>query len=360
MVLISELDKVMISDGKFTDIVDKVEGTIGTLTETTDAFEETTQKLNVWVRSQMNFSDKAEVLIMQLEEFRDMNGSVWDRYRAEMEKSVNIVANTSTTLSKDLENINQEFYDRLNDTLQNLDGLIQRFMNGPVHKSTPTMKHKRESFWIPYADLMTVLMVIFLFIALAYMGLLQEKVGIVEDAKRKIYTDLKNEFGDVAAEWNLEVNKDLSIRFNNADGLFAQNNGAPTRKFISILNDFIPKYLAIITKPEYKTSIQEVRIEGHTANGDYRQTVELSQQRANSVLFYLTRHPSFTRLTPKDRRTLEYTLTTSGYGWSRALDADGNYSRVTRKEFDVQSRRVEFRIVTDSDRVIEELKRVKL
>ena len=32
---------------------------------------------------------------------------------------------------------------------------------------------KKESFWIPYADLMTVLMVIFLFISLSYMGLVQ-------------------------------------------------------------------------------------------------------------------------------------------------------------------------------------------
>lgn len=128
--LITELDKVMISDGKFTEIVDKVEGTIDTLTSTTDAFEETTQKLNVWVRNQMNFSDKAEVLIKQLEDFRNLNGSVWDRYRMEMEKAVKIVAQTSTTLSRDLENINQEFYDRLNDTFQNLDNLIQRFMSG--------------------------------------------------------------------------------------------------------------------------------------------------------------------------------------------------------------------------------------
>lgn len=134
MLLLNELDKVMISDGKFTEIVSKVEGSVGTLSKTTDAFDATTQKLNIWVRNQMNFNDKAEILVKQLEEFRNLNGSVWDKYRTEMDKAVNIVSKTSTTLKNDLENINQEFYDRLNDTLQNLDGLIQRFMDGQTAK----------------------------------------------------------------------------------------------------------------------------------------------------------------------------------------------------------------------------------
>lgn len=222
------------------------------------------------------------------------------------------------------------------------------------------MKHKKESFWIPYADLMTVLMVIFLFIALAYMGLLQAKVTGVENVKEEIYKDLSQEFENVASEWNLKVNKDLSVRFKDADGLFAKNSGIPTAKFQDILNQFVPKYLAIISKPEYKKSIQEVRIEGHTANDIYQHGIELSQQRANNVLFYLTNHSSFTSLNPENQRNLRYILTASGYGWSRALDEDGNFSSVTRKPFHIQSRRVEFRIVTNSDKVIEELNRIKL
>ncbi len=223
------------------------------------------------------------------------------------------------------------------------------------------MKGKKENFWIPYADLMTVLMVIFLFIALAYMGLLQETVGQVEDVKQEIYDDLRTEFGKVASKWNLEVNKDLSIRFKDADGLFVVGSGTPSPKFLGILNQFIPRYLKIIAKPAYKKYIQEVRIEGHTANDpSYKHSIELSQQRANSVLFYLVGHPVFGKLTLEQQRALRYTLTTSGYGWSRALDADGNYSKLSRKEFNVQSRRVEFRIVTTSDQVIEELNRMNL
>lgn len=130
MSLVDELEKVMISDEKFTSITGKVESTVDTLFMTTNAFEATTEKLNGWVRNQMNFNEKAEILVKQLEEFRNLNGSVWDKYRSEMSKAVSIISSTSTALKEDLEDINQEFYERLNDTLQNLDGLIQRFMSG--------------------------------------------------------------------------------------------------------------------------------------------------------------------------------------------------------------------------------------
>lgn len=222
------------------------------------------------------------------------------------------------------------------------------------------MKHNKESFWIPYADLMTVLMVIFLFIAMAYMGLLQEKVGQVENVKQQIYTDLKQEFQQEATKWNLEINKDLSIRFKNADGLFSFGSGTPSPKFTRILNQFIPRYLAIVSQEKYRSNIQEVRVEGHTADDDYQHSIELSQQRANSVLFYLTSHPYFRSLQSEKQKNLRYLLTTSGYGWSRALDANGEFSSKTKKEFDIQSRRVEFRIVTNSDQVINELSKIKL
>ena len=63
------------------------------------------------------------------------------------------------------------------------------------------MKNKKENFWIPYADLMTVLMVIFLFISLAYMGLVQiqkkQQDKIFEEykeTKENLYNELKETF----------------------------------------------------------------------------------------------------------------------------------------------------------------------
>ena len=126
--LVQELRRVMIDDGKFQEITNKLTKTIETLETTTESFDETTSKLNDWVKTEKNFKEAAQILIAKLEEFKDFNGDVWDKYRQEMTKAVSIVKDTSTRLGGDLENINSEFYERLNDTLTNLDQCIQRFV----------------------------------------------------------------------------------------------------------------------------------------------------------------------------------------------------------------------------------------
>jgi hypothetical protein len=128
--LVDTLEKVMISDNKFIEITNNIVSTIDTLKDTTDSFEETTNKLNDWVRTERNFKDSADILIVKLEEFRDLNSDVWKKYREEMSSAVSIIKKTSTSLGEDLTNINNEFYERLNDTLSNLDLCIQRFLPG--------------------------------------------------------------------------------------------------------------------------------------------------------------------------------------------------------------------------------------
>ena len=129
--IVIELQKVMIDDKKFTEIINTLTTTIETLSNTTDNFEETTNKLNDWVKTEKNFKESAKILIAKLDEFKDLNSDVWKRYREEMSSAVSIVKNTSKSLSDDLENINAEFYERLNDTLNNLDQCIQRFVVPP-------------------------------------------------------------------------------------------------------------------------------------------------------------------------------------------------------------------------------------
>lgn len=126
--MIRELSKILIEDGKFQDVTSKLLSTVETLNKTTDSFDETTNKLNGWVRTQMTFNDKAEVLIKQLDDFKNLNGEVWDKYRAKMEESVGIISKASKSLSSDLNNINQQFIESLNTTLTSLDECIQRIV----------------------------------------------------------------------------------------------------------------------------------------------------------------------------------------------------------------------------------------
>lgn len=126
--LILQLQKVMIDDNKFEQIITKINSTVNTLNSTTNEFEETTNKLNDWIKNERNFKESAQLLISQLDEFKNLNGSVWDKYREELNNSIGLIKGTSERLGNDLDNINAEFYERLNDTFTNLDLLIQRFI----------------------------------------------------------------------------------------------------------------------------------------------------------------------------------------------------------------------------------------
>lgn len=127
--LIHELQKVMIEDTKYQDLVTKLTSTIDTLKGNTDAFDETTNKLNTWVIKQMNFSDSVAKLLTRLEEIdkiKDINDVFWNNTKTQLNEGVSVIEKASLRLSSDLDSINAEFYERLNDTLQNLDTLIQR------------------------------------------------------------------------------------------------------------------------------------------------------------------------------------------------------------------------------------------
>jgi hypothetical protein len=129
--LIEELQKVMIDDTKYQEIVGQLTSTINTLKKNTDTFDETTNKLNDWVRNQMNFTDSVAKLLTRLEEIdriKDINEVFWESTKKQLNEGVSVIEKASKRLSSDVENINEEFYERLNDTLQNLDTLIQRII----------------------------------------------------------------------------------------------------------------------------------------------------------------------------------------------------------------------------------------
>lgn len=128
--LIISLQNVLINDTKFAEMTDKIDKAITSVKLATDEFEEITSNVNNWANKQSTFNDKIQTVIVQLDEFKNFNGTLWDSYRKEMNKSVGIIKEASETLNTDLTEINSQFYERLNDTLTNLDELIQRFMTG--------------------------------------------------------------------------------------------------------------------------------------------------------------------------------------------------------------------------------------
>ena len=222
-------------------------------------------------------------------------------------------------------------------------------------------KHKQvENHWMSISDMMSALMIIFLFIAISFMIKVNEQKKdmdkIIRESKQvkiEIYEALNKEFRDDFSQWGAELDqKTLSVRFKEPDVLFKPNSSRIEEKFIVILDDFFPRYLKVLNNPKFKDSIQEVRIEGHTSSewrGDlgtdkaYLENMRLSQERARSGLTYV-----FGLKLPEQRDWLIKHLTANGLSFSQRIENDG-------KENFEKSRRVEFRIRTNADEKMTQL-----
>lgn len=228
---------------------------------------------------------------------------------------------------------------------------------------------KKESHWIPLADLMTVLMVIFLFMSISYMALIERRqkqqnqiFKDYEKSKVALYNELKETFKNDFARWNLKLDKDLSIKFTDPQVLFSLGSSDITPYFQTILTDFLPKYLSVVLQDKYKEKIAEIRIEGHTdtkpigLTGDpYIDNMKLSQDRARNVLAFLRTQNCFLNLQPTEQERLQYWLTANGLSYGRTVDKDYKISFDSKQPIDNdKSRRVEFRIVTTSEAIINE------
>ena len=225
--------------------------------------------------------------------------------------------------------------------------------------------HELENPWASVSDMMSGLMIIFLFISVAYMSsVTKEKEKIEEIAimwdrtQEELYFDLEKEFRYDLPKWKASLNREnLSIRFEEPSVLFEAGSAAITEGFQDILSDFFPRYIEILRK--YQDSIVEVRIEGHTSSewvgakhflDAHFHNMQLSQDRTRAVLQYCL-------MLPPIHYHLQWaikTITANGLSSSKpVIDADG-------REDLFLSRRVEFRVRTDSEKkVINILEKIK-
>lgn len=212
------------------------------------------------------------------------------------------------------------------------------------------------------SDLMSGLMVVFLFISMSFMRYTQiekDKVAIERDRIKdiavayqsnqvEIYNALNEEFEKDLPKWNASIDKHtLSFQFNAPEVLFNVGQSEINDKFKNILLDFIPRYLNVLEG--YKSSIEEIRIEGHTSSEWISETsddkayfynMQLSQERTRSVLDYAY-HISL--VNNKQKEWIKAKCVAVGFSSSKIIyDIDGHEDKN-------RSRRVTFRVITNAD-----------
>lgn len=224
---------------------------------------------------------------------------------------------------------------------------------------------KGHNVWMSVSDLMTGLMVIFLFISISYISKVQENSVNLRDyveVKNNLHDKLVNRFEGDTAKWVMSIGGDLSMKFRKSEVQFNTGSWELTPQFKEILDEFLPKYFDILLNDSLRNHIEEIRIEGHTdpvpmpsLDADpYIANVILSQRRALSVLRYFRSTDYFLNLPTDQQNTLEYWFTANGLSYGKALDCNNELSYISKGQIDKdKSRRVEFRIITDSEKLLE-------
>jgi len=222
-----------------------------------------------------------------------------------------------------------------------------------------------QSHWIPLADLMTGLMMVFMLLTAAFMQRVEQTTTLVvkeyEETKSDMLQALQKEFAKDLKQWNAELLGDMTIRFNDPTVLFATGSAELRPQFRHVLKEFFPRYVALLTSERYRPAVKEVRIEGHTSQfwttttdpkTAYFRNMELSQARTRSALEYLL---SLSGVESQQTWLVQH-VTANGLSSSKPIAAND-----TSAAAQLANQRVEFRIVTNAsdrmDQIAMELKK---
>lgn len=211
---------------------------------------------------------------------------------------------------------------------------------------------EENAFSLSTGDLMAGLLFIFILLLMGALLQVQEKaeqdeeiVKRYDQIKTQLYIDLHEEFKKDLTVWRATIDSTLCIRFQEPSMLFDEGMDVLKPKFKEILDDFFPRYIAVLSRPQYKDNIEEIRIEGHTnTNGGYYSNMKLSQDRTRAVLQYC-----FSLMKEEDVVWLKGLVTANGLSSSHLiLTKEGEENKDL-------SRRVEFRVRTNAEKQLEDI-----
>jgi len=233
---------------------------------------------------------------------------------------------------------------------------------------------EKTSYWLSIGDLMASILIVFILLFVYKIletqetkdinqksikeykketkrvnNVLREKEKIIEElttVKNKIIAKLKSEFEKEDMKIDIDpITGDIKL---DEKILFDYGKAKLKRAGKNYLKIFIPKYVDILLGDEnIKKEVAQIIVEGHTDDkGDYLHNLNLSQQRAFAVLWFIYKNMKGFR----NKELLKKYITANGKSETQLIiDENGNINRK-------KSRRVVFKFRLKNEETIKKIK----
>lgn len=182
-----------------------------------------------------------------------------------------------------------------------------------------------------------------------------------KDKQDDLLKAIEREFDRDKAQWNAEiaaVEGAIRIRFTNEAMMFEGGKTVLKPEFETVLSEFFGRLIKVVGSKEFCDDILEIRIEGHTmkvqmedvsAFQDYKRGMEISMGRTQNVLLFCLQNIE-----------MPYSIigNQDAEQWIRERIVAMGYSNSIPGETPEKSRRVEFKIRTRAESVIDEIQKL--
>jgi len=222
--------------------------------------------------------------------------------------------------------------------------------------------HEEEGFGLSIGDVMSALLLIIILLMMNIVYKLSEEVdksSQFDKLQEQLYLALEDEFEADLERLHMEIDSSGVVNFVNPNVLFESNRAQIRPGFASVLREFFPRYLDVLTGEQFRSDLREIRIEGHTSSdgptkNPYLYNLQLSQSRSFNVLqFVLSDSLLFQRMGPVQKGEMSWfkdRTVAMGFSSSQlvyAVSADSTKAPVEDK---LRSRRVSFRPLIDFEK----------
>ncbi len=222
-----------------------------------------------------------------------------------------------------------------------------------MEKQHPAEDTKPTSFWITYSDLMSGLLLVFVLLMVVamthYAEFNRKKTEVLKNQEerlksfRELQIKLIGNLEEAFQDETVSIDTTTGVLQIGSGILFGENESELRPEGQERLTRIFDAYIKVILDDQFSDFIKQIEIEGHTnTNGTYLHNLQLSQQRALTVMRELLDHAG------KDHDRLQKLVIAGGRSFSNLIyDENGQEDQIRSRRIEIKFRLKETELFSD-------------